>query len=108
MFRINDKQNDPTSTLVTTQSLSTPELNVSTGEGHGRTVTGEDACCYVISDGVVDCKMCLSHARKRWQDKLRQEEREIANRLLQCLDSALSEGTTLEEISVGSMFSRCR
>lgn len=78
------------------QSNVVADINNTAADEHGQTVAGDDACCYANSDGVVDCKACLGHARRLWLETFGSEERERVERLMQDIVNTRGDGATIE------------
>ncbi|EJD04259.1 uncharacterized protein FOMMEDRAFT_106841 [Fomitiporia mediterranea MF3/22] len=65
--------------------------------GHGATVLGEQACCGICSDGVVDCLKCIEDAQTQL-NSFSENDKHIAESIVQNVDARSERGITIEEL----------
>ncbi|KAL5495552.1 hypothetical protein ACEPAI_1015 [Sanghuangporus weigelae] len=64
---------------------------------HGKAASGDQACCSIRSDGVVDCLKCIEDSRAQlnnWAER----DRQIAESMLQLADNSEKRGISIEEL----------
>ncbi|KAL5535246.1 hypothetical protein ACEPAF_3340 [Sanghuangporus sanghuang] len=65
--------------------------------GHGKAASGDQACCSIRSDGVVDCLRCIEDSRAQLNNWA-EWDRRIAESMLQLADSREKRGIPIEEL----------
>lgn len=65
--------------------------------GHGKTSTGDRACCALLSAGIVDCAECIDESSKKVYDWT-EEEQEATNRIIQVVEASGSGGLEIQRL----------
>lgn len=97
-FRLKDSQTVVDGTSPAPDSL--PQ-NIETNDNseHGKTVSGNTACCSLYSEDVVDCIRCIEDSLnliKGWKE----EDQKAARKVLNLLESQGSQGITAQKLQV--------
>lgn len=75
--------------------------NIETNDNyeHGKTVSGNTACCGLYSEDVVDCVRCIDDSLnliEGWKE----EDQKVAREVLNLLESQGSQGITVQKLKV--------
>lgn len=68
--------------------------------GHERDIQGETACCVRLTDGAVDCASCLREEWSSIRDSLTEQERNVAEKILDVVRNRGEPGITKFDLMV--------